>query len=109
MSFTVLLFGFALKGNRYKGANGRNLAAAKIQATYRMHRQRREYLEYRRRNRAAGVIAMSWIMFMKMFQVRKQLKEKRLEEVEAFRLRTQVLHCLSFVYHNILSIFVPMN
>lgn len=57
---------------------------------------------------------MSWIMFMKMLQVRKHLKAKRLEEVESFRKRAQVRrtrvvsHLLFLLLHNISSVFLHL-
>ena len=48
------------------------------------------YLEYRRRKWAAGVIAISWIMHIKMAKVRHQLKQARLDNLESFRKRAKV-------------------
>jgi hypothetical protein len=45
-----------LPGYRFQGANGENLAAAKIQATWNMRRTRKLYLEYRRLSFYASVI-----------------------------------------------------
>ncbi|XP_052277313.1 IQ domain-containing protein H-like isoform X2 [Dreissena polymorpha] len=76
-------------GRRFKGPNGRDIASAKIQATWKMYRERSTYLEYRRRKWAAGVIAISWIMHIKMAKVRHQLKQVRLDNLEAFRRRAK--------------------
>ncbi|KAL4227848.1 hypothetical protein ACF0H5_013286 [Mactra antiquata] len=76
-------------GRRFKGPNGRDIASAKIQATWKMYRERSTYLEYRRRKWAAGVIAISWIMHIKMAKVRKQLKQVRLDNLENFRRRAK--------------------
>ncbi|XP_052805677.1 IQ domain-containing protein H-like isoform X2 [Mya arenaria] len=76
-------------GRRFKGPNGRNIASAKIQATWKMYRERSTYLEYRRRKWAAGVIAISWIMHIKMAKVRHQLKQVRLDNLDAFRTRAK--------------------
>lgn len=78
-------------GRRFKGPNGRDIASAKIQATWKMFRERSSYLEYRRRKWAAGVIAISWIMHIKMAKVRQQLKQVRLDNVEACRRRAKKL------------------
>jgi hypothetical protein len=42
-----------------------------------MFKDRTEYLEYRKKKWAAGVIAISWIMHIKMSKVREQLKQKK--------------------------------
>ncbi|KAJ8304824.1 hypothetical protein KUTeg_018407 [Tegillarca granosa] len=76
-------------GRRYKGPNGREVAATHIQASWRMFRDRSQYLEYRRRKWAAGVIAISWIMHIKMAKVRLQLKTARDDHLEGFRRRAK--------------------
>lgn len=86
-SLTVLV---VLQGRRYKGPNGKEVAATHIQASWRMFRDRSEYLEYRRRKWAAGVIAISWIMHIKMAKVRLQLKTARDDHLEGFRRRAKV-------------------
>ena len=78
-------------GRRFLGPDGEDVAAAKIQATWRRYRDRSDYLEYRRKKWAAGVIAISWVMHVKMAKVRKQLKETRAMQLEEFRRRTKVL------------------
>lgn len=78
------------QGRRFKGPNGRDIASAKIQATWKMYRERSTYLEYRRRKWAAGVIAISWIMHIKMTKVRSQLKQVRLDNLENYRRRAKV-------------------
>lgn len=51
---------------------------------------RKQYLEYRKKKWAAGVIAISWIMSIKMAKVRKQLKITRADQLEAFKSRAKV-------------------
>ncbi|KAL5482074.1 hypothetical protein EMCRGX_G022355 [Ephydatia muelleri] len=80
-----------MPGRRYKGAGGLNAAAAKIQATYRMYVKRRIYLEHRRMKWAAGVITMSWLMYIKMCQVRKSLKQKRAAQLELMQRQQRTL------------------
>ena len=77
------------RGRRYKGAGGLQIAAAKIQATFRMYRARKQYLEYRRRKWAGGVIAMGWVLHLKARKTRVQLKERRVEERASFFRRAQ--------------------
>ncbi|XP_065912018.1 IQ domain-containing protein H-like isoform X2 [Dysidea avara] len=79
------------KGRQYKGQQGKYLAATKIQATYRMYRQRTAYIEYRRKQWAAGVIMMSWLMFMKLFNVKEKLKKTRKQHLDNFHNRVQSL------------------
>ena len=71
-------------GRRYRGAGGLHIAAAKIQATFRMYRARKQYLEYRQRKWAGGVIAMSWLLHLKARKTRLRLKETRAEERSSF-------------------------
>jgi hypothetical protein len=78
-------------GQQYSGPNGKHMAATKIQATYRMHRDRAKYLEYRRKKWASGVIALTWLMHVKMTRVKKQLQVTRLEHLENHRIRMKYL------------------
>ncbi|XP_013393394.1 IQ domain-containing protein H isoform X2 [Lingula anatina] len=78
-------------GRRYLGPDGEFAAATKIQATWKRFRDRRKYLEYRRLKWASGVIAITWVMNVKMSQVRKQLKRTRIAELEGFRKRAKLL------------------
>jgi hypothetical protein len=72
------------------GPRGRHIAATKIQAMVRMYHHRLKYLEYRRQKWAAGVIAISWIMHVKMTKMRRNLKQRRADELEASRRRYKV-------------------
>ncbi|KAK3096782.1 hypothetical protein FSP39_003245 [Pinctada imbricata] len=76
-------------GRRYKGPRGKEVAATRIQSSWRMYRDRSEYLEYRKRKWAAGVIAISWIMHIKMAKVKQQLKQSREDQLENFRRRAR--------------------
>lgn len=80
-----------MQGRRFLGAHGKEVAAAEIQAAWRMHVERTKYLEYRKKKWAAGVIAISWIMHIKMVKVRHQLKQTRLDQIESFKIRSKVL------------------
>ncbi|PIK48317.1 putative IQ domain-containing protein H isoform X2, partial [Apostichopus japonicus] len=74
-------------GRRYKGHDGRDVAATKIQSTWRRYQDRLAYLDYRKQKWAAGVIALSWVMHVKMAKVKGQLKVRRRIELDAFRER----------------------
>ena len=87
---TPILDSCFLQGRRYLCPNGRDLAAAKLQATWRMYCDRMDYLEYRRKKWAAGVIAISWVMNVKMAKVRKQLTATRADQLENYRRRAKV-------------------
>ncbi|XP_050402803.1 IQ domain-containing protein H isoform X1 [Patella vulgata] len=81
----------AKPGRKFLGQNGPVVAATCIQASWRRYVDRKQYLEYRRLKWAAGVIAISWIMHIKMAKVRKQLRQTRLDELERFKERAKKL------------------
>uniref|UniRef100_H2YZS1 IQCH-like ATP-grasp domain-containing protein n=1 Tax=Ciona savignyi TaxID=51511 RepID=H2YZS1_CIOSA len=78
-------------GRRFLGADGRYFAASKIQATWKRFRDRRAYLQYRKQRWAAGVIAISWIMHVRMSRMRKRLREIRKGHLDNFRARAKTL------------------
>ncbi|KAL5249318.1 hypothetical protein ACHWQZ_G018246 [Mnemiopsis leidyi] len=78
-------------GQIYKGPQGYDLAAAKIQATFRMYLDRSRYLVYRQSKQAAGIIAMNWIMVMKMTTIRSRLKTSRALYLMKYRERLKAL------------------
>ncbi|XP_002730454.1 IQ domain-containing protein H-like [Saccoglossus kowalevskii] len=76
-------------GRRFLGPDGEHVAATKIQATWRRYKDRMAYLEYRRKKWAAGVIAISWIMNVKLSKIRKQLRTTRQMYLDEFRERAK--------------------
>ncbi len=89
--FLCLLSVFTLfQGRRFCGPQGQNIAAAKIQATWRMYKDRDRYLKYRKKKIAAGIICISWVLSMKLSKVRKQLAASRLDQLETFRREAKV-------------------
>ncbi|XP_071965031.1 IQ domain-containing protein H-like [Antedon mediterranea] len=78
-------------GRRYLGPRGTHVAASKIQSTWRRYKDRQAYLEYRRKKWAAGVIAISWIMNVKMAKIRKNLKLTRKQELVNFKVKSEKL------------------
>lgn len=76
-------------GRRFLGPNGNTVAATQIQSSWRRYRDRSHYLEYRRLKWAAGVIAISWIMHIKMAKMRVQLRETRQRQLENFKQRSK--------------------
>ena len=78
-------------GQVFRGPKGYDLAAAKIQATYKMYRERSKYLEHRKRKGAGGIIAMNWMMVMRMSSVKGKLKASRALYLTKFRERSKEL------------------
>lgn len=78
-------------GRKFKRKGGHHLAATIIQCAWRRYRDRKEYLTYRKRKWAAGVIALTWLTYCKISKAREKLKETRETHLSNFRKRQRVI------------------
>ncbi|CAF1461812.1 unnamed protein product, partial [Adineta steineri] len=78
-------------GRQFIGSGGKERAAIAIQSFWRCFRDRRAYIRLRKRKWAAGVIALSWLMAVKLSKARQQLKIIRHRQLELFRTKQNEL------------------
>uniref|UniRef100_A0A1I8JM34 IQ domain-containing protein H n=2 Tax=Macrostomum lignano TaxID=282301 RepID=A0A1I8JM34_9PLAT len=74
-------------GRRFTGPSGRERASTIIQAVWRGHQKRKEYREYKRKKWAAGIIAIEWILHLRLLNIKGQLKETRSRQLDGYRRR----------------------
>ena len=72
-------------GQRYKGLQGEVAAAEKIQATVRMHLQRKNYAVFRRTTRAALVIQRFWRSRISIYHLVQALADLQTSRLNAFK------------------------
>uniref|UniRef100_A0A4W3J7B9 IQ motif containing H n=1 Tax=Callorhinchus milii TaxID=7868 RepID=A0A4W3J7B9_CALMI len=78
-------------GQKYKGPDGQQMAAIKIQSLWRRYRDRIVYFKYRRLKWAASIIAISWILHCQLKRVKNILKQSRQRHLVNFRTRAKHL------------------
>ncbi|CAH8866543.1 unnamed protein product [Trichobilharzia szidati] len=78
-------------GSSFRGRNGRDRAAIKIQSTFRRFRAQKQYNEQKRLRGAAAVISASWTRYKKMKELRERLSQVRKHCTEASERRLKEL------------------
>lgn len=73
-----------IPGRRYRGVNGKEAAATKIQATWKMLKTRRATHAALHRHRAAGIIQRAWVSAWNIRSTRAELARRREEEKDIF-------------------------
>lgn len=91
------------KGQIFRRSDGDHYAAIRIQALWRKYKHRKAYIQYRKRKWAAGVIALTWVTYVKISKAREKLKISRIHELENFRKRQKVKKSIYLTY--IINIF----
>lgn len=71
-------------GQRYRGEDAEPAAAAKIQATYRMYRQRLNYKDHLMRSSQARVIQAAWKRYMILQATREQIADRWRNKLSAW-------------------------
>merc|ERR1719219_1610122 len=75
----------SMPGRRYQHPDrslSLNAAATKIQATFRSYYHHKQYRQFRKKRWAAGVIAISWIMYVRMAKMKRRLTTSRQRQIE---------------------------
>lgn len=78
-------------GRLYTGPRREHFASLKITAMFKCRQERQKFLLYRRQQQAAGVIAISWIMHVRMKRCKQALVEKRREQLDNYHARIKQL------------------
>jgi hypothetical protein len=78
-------------GRIYTGPRREYMASLKITALFKGKLQRKRFLEYRKRQQAAGIIAVSWIMTVRMRRRKQVLIEQRERRLNSYYKRLKEL------------------
>ena len=70
-----------LKYHHPNTALSRRLAATKIQASFKAFSYNKQYKLYRKKRWAAGVIAISWVMYVRMAKMKRRLTTSRQSQI----------------------------
>jgi len=78
-------------GRIYSGPRREELASLKITSLFKGKLQRKKFLTYRKRQQAAGLISVSWIMTVRMRRRKQTLIEQRHRRLETYYKRAKIL------------------
>lgn len=85
----------------------RKLAAIKIQSTFKAFSYNKQYKLYRKKRWAAGVIAISWVMYVRMAKMKRRLKTSRELQIQYHNQAIQNINWKNFASNKKCIIHLP--